>query len=169
MNYYHLGRITYSKMAAEETRDESDTLVAKPSLEEVARSIKKGERSVMAYWNLLSGEVPNCKKLIKEHNLKIIGTHRVYIRMAAGCYSRTKLDVVYSHPNALIQCSDYLSRYPNIKQIPVESTEKGIEIIKKIKHGMALGMKEAFDGLEILTEDAANSKENYTDFFIVEK
>ena len=167
MNYYHLGRLTYSKKAAEETKNEGDILIAKESLEEVAGSIKEGEKAVMACWNLLSGEVPNCRKLIKENNLKIIGMHRVYIRMTAGCHSRDKLDAVYSHPNALKQCSDYLSEYPNIKQLPVESTEKGIEIIKKIKHGMALGIKEAFNGLEILTEDAADSKENYTDFFIV--
>ena len=73
MNYYHLGRITYLKKAAEETKNEGDILIAKESLEEVAGSIKEGEKAVMACWNLLSGEVPNCRKLIKENNLKIIG------------------------------------------------------------------------------------------------
>ncbi len=166
MNLYHLGTKTYSQKAAEEIGKGCE-LVARPSLEEVARSVKIGERAVMAYWNLLSGEIPNCLNLIKENKLKIMGMHRITIRMAAGCCSKDRLNAVYSHPNALEQCSDYLAKYQNLKQIPVESTEKGIEIVRKTKNGLALGIKEAFDGLEILTEDAANSKENYTDFFIV--
>lgn len=179
MKLAYLGPKTYSEKTAElfAERIKADVeLVALPSLEEVALSLTTSEAdlAVMAYYNLLAGEVPNCQDLIHKHRLHVIAVQRLSIVMSIGGYHGSKnYSKVYSHPMALAQCSDYLAEnYPVSEQVAVKSTSAGAAIVSETKSGLAIGRSDALaeNGLELIADDICNKldgRKNFTDFYLV--
>ncbi|MBN2421390.1 hypothetical protein JXB27_03880 [Candidatus Woesearchaeota archaeon] len=172
-------RGTFTEKAAHEVAEKikkETKLLPLKSLEDVAMSLtdRRADIAVMAYYNYISGPVKNCLNLINNNNHRIIGIQRIPIELAVCCHPESSdFSVLYSHPNAIKQCSEYFAKnYPEIKKIEVESTATGMEFTKESKKGLAVGMKEAMIemGLKILAENIGNKTDgiqNYTDFYIV--
>jgi prephenate dehydratase len=181
MKIAYLGPRTYSeeaaKLFAERIRGDIE-LVPLPSLEDVALSLAEGEAdlAVMACYNLLAGEVPNCLDLIHEHRLCVMAVQRLPIVMSIGAYpASTDYRKIYSHSMALAQCSDYLAEnFPGSEQVEVASTSEGAAIVSKTKSGLAIAHTGALteSGLEIIATDISNSSgrgKNFTDFYLVSR
>ncbi|MFA6089049.1 MAG: prephenate dehydratase domain-containing protein [Candidatus Woesearchaeota archaeon] len=156
------------------------TLIEKPSHEAIAREIaKNGSVGVIGYYNYLEGLVQECVDLIYENNLHIIDTKRITITLAMGRHTtNSNNSIVYSHPKALAQCSNFLYKnYPDINLIETPSTTDAINKVLKEKKGLVIAKKESLKkchkkGIEIIANDIGNNKnnkQNYTDFYVVSK
>jgi prephenate dehydratase len=80
---------------------------------------------------------------------------------------------VHSHPMALLQCIDYLEKYPNWKLVETEDTALSAKHLHhhRSKHVAAIASELAATlfGLEILSPDIQTMKNNYTRFLILQR
>ena len=75
--------------------------------------------------NSTAGSVKKVYDLMIHHNFSIVRTFRLKIDhnlLALPGASLDQITEIYSHEQAINQCSEFLKRYPNIKVIPVENT-----------------------------------------------
>jgi prephenate dehydratase len=79
---------------------------------------------------------------------------------------------VYSHPQALAQCKEYLQTL-GVETIPAYNTAGSAKMIReeKLKGAAAIASARAAElyGLEILARNIQTIKENYTRFFVLRK
>jgi chorismate mutase/prephenate dehydratase len=80
---------------------------------------------------------------------------------------------VYSHHQGLIQCSSYLSEYPEWKQMPYFDTAGSAEYVAreglKYKACIAGKMAASIYGLSIASQDIQDNRNNSTRFVIISK
>ncbi len=80
---------------------------------------------------------------------------------------------VHSHPMALLQCMDFLKKYPNIKLVEDKDTAETARRIqeKKLKGIAAIASKTASEmyDLEIIAPEIQTIKNNMTRFVIIKK
>lgn len=83
------------------------------------------------------------------------------------------LKKIYSHPQALAQCEDFLKKLKGVEIIPTYDTAGSAKMIKekKILDGAAIAGKQAgkYYGLKILKSGLENHKKNFTRFLILSK
>ncbi len=172
---------TYSEQATHELAKnikEDMEFVPLVSLETVAKSVdsNNSDFGVVPYYNYLEGLVQECLDLVYENDLRIIGAKRFPIVLSIGSHKDwSDRDVVYSHPKALAQCSDYLlDHHPKSKQVAVTSTAEGAKKVSETKSGLAVASLKALEkyGLNIIAENVGNKRQgrtNFTDFYLVSK
>jgi len=84
----------------------------------------------------------------------------------------TNITTIYSHPQALAQCDEFLSKL-KVEIVPGYDTAGSAKMIKekKLKNCAAIASKRAADiyGLEILAPEIETSANNYTKFVAVSK
>jgi len=82
------------------------------------------------------------------------------------------ITTIYSHPQALAQCEEFLGKV-NVETMPVYDTAGSAKMIKekKLKNCAAIASKRAADiyGLEILAPEIETSANNYTKFVAISK
>lgn len=102
---------------------------------------------------------------VAEYVLKI--EHRL-ILLKGGDLSRVRR--VYSHEQAIGQCSRFLSeKLPNAKIIPVSSTAKSVEMIASFEDAGICGAHLCPPGMMLLPENIADEQNNYTHFLLIRK
>lgn len=124
--------------------------------------------------NSSTGEVRDSIDLIKEKDVFIVGEIALKIKQnLLGIKGSEIEDVryVYSHEQALMQCSKFLKEYDNWELKPYSNTAASAELIKKENNKQNacianIKTKNIFD-LELLAEGINNNKENYTRFVII--
>ena len=79
---------------------------------------------------------------------------------------------VYSHPQALGQCKEYLQKIKAVT-VPFYDTAASVKMLKdeKLKNAAAIGSAgaAAIYGMKVLAKDIETNKHNYTRFFVVSK
>ncbi|WP_367773363.1 prephenate dehydratase [Flavobacterium sp. WC2421] len=148
------------------------------SFEELVDSLLSGksEQAVMAIENSIAGPIIPNYALIDKNNLHIIGEHYLSIHQNLMALKGQKLEdivEVHSHPMALLQCMDFLKKYPNIKLVEDKDTAETARRIqeKQLKGIAAIASKTAsimYD-LEILAPEIQTIKNNMTRFVIIKK
>lgn len=130
--------------------------------------------AIMAIENSIAGSIIPNYALIDKNNLHIIGEHYLDIQhnlMALPGQTIADITEVHSHPMALLQCKEFLKKYPTIKLIEDKDTAETAERINKnnLKGIAAIASKTAAEifNLEILAEGIQTIKENETRFVIV--
>lgn len=99
----------------------------------------------------------------KEYAVKI--DHRLFMR---GGAELKKIKRVYSHAQAIEQCSRFLrNNLPDAKLIAVPSTAAGLEMISSPEDAGIAGAHVRADGLTHSKENIADESENYTYFLLV--
>ena len=82
-----------------------------------------------------------------------------------------QIQAVYSHPQALAQCHKYLENQ-RWEIIPTYDTAGSVKIIKEQKklNAAAIASERAAQiyGMQILSRNIADNKENYTRFFVID-
>ncbi|MCL2389579.1 MAG: prephenate dehydratase [Elusimicrobia bacterium] len=76
---------------------------------------------------------------------------------------------IYSHPQALAQCRQWLSKhYPNAELFETSSTSAAVKHITKDKHGAAVASKAASSlySVKLLSQNIQDT-ENFTRFFVI--
>ncbi len=131
---------------------------------------------IMAIENSLAGSLLPNYALLQEYPLFIRGEEYVRIEhhlLALPEQSMSEIRVVKSHPMALMQCSEFLEKYPHIQQVETDDTAgsaRQIALHKEIGAAAIASARAAeIFGLQILARGIENLKQNYTRFFIVSK
>ena len=148
------------------------------SFEELVDSLLSGktEQAVMAIENSIAGPIIPNYALIDKNNLHIIGEHYLSIHQNLMALKGQKMEdivEVHSHPMALLQCMDFLKKYPNIKLVEDKDTAETARRIqeKQLKGIAAIASKtaSAMYDLEILAPEIQTIKNNMTRFVIIKK
>jgi prephenate dehydratase len=148
------------------------------SFEELVASLLSGksDQAVMAIENSIAGPIIPNYALIDKNNLHIIGEHYLDIHqnlMALKGQTIDDIQEVHSHPMALLQCMEFLKKYPNIKLVEDKDTAETARRIheKQLKGIAAIASKTASEmyDLEILAPEIQTINNNMTRFVIIKK
>ena len=123
--------------------------------------------------NSIEGSVNQTYDLFLDYDLKVKGEVIVKIAhclIANPTATLKDVKTVYSHPQALAQCRNYLERQ-NWELIPTYDTAGSVKLIKEknLINAAAIASEKAAEiyGMKILAKDVADNLENYTRFFVL--
>ncbi|MFM9825005.1 prephenate dehydratase [Flavobacterium sp.] len=148
------------------------------SFEELVDSLLSGksDQAVMAIENSIAGPIIPNYALIDKNNLHIIGEHYLDIHQNLMALKGQKIEdilEVHSHPMALLQCMEFLKKYPSIKIVEDKDTAETAKRIheKQLKGIAAIASKTASEmyNLEILAPEIQTINNNMTRFVIINK
>lgn len=159
--------------------NEEIELIMCNSFEKVTESINnfKADFGVLAIENTIAGSILPNYNLIDDNDLVILDEVFLNIQMyIMALESETIHDIVeiHSHPVALLQCKNYLQKFPPHFKI-IEGKDTASEA-KKIKEGNLKGVaaiagKQVAEkyGLKILDSKIQNNSDNQTRFVLIGK
>ena len=148
------------------------------SFEELVDSLLSGksDQAVMAIENSIAGPIIPNYALIDKNNLHIVGEYYLDIHQNLMALKDQEIDdilEVHSHPMALLQCMEFLKKYPNIKIVEDKDTAETARRIHKnqLKGIAAIASKTAANmyDLEILAPEIQTINNNMTRFVIINK
>jgi prephenate dehydratase len=132
--------------------------------------------AVIPIENSLTGSVHQNYDLLLKYDLSIAG--EIYLRivhclMVLEGVRLSDINKVYSHPQALEQCQQYLESWKEIEIVPTYDTAGSAKILveKKIRNGAAIASEQAAKdfGLQILKRGIESNHRNYTRFLVLKK
>lgn len=166
----------YSQLAMQEYFGKNINSWHVDSWRDAMEAIKSGEAdyAVLPIENSSAGIVSENYDLLVEYDNCIVGEQIIKIDHALlALPGATKEDItdIYSHPQALMQCSKYLETHRNWEKHSYKNTAMASQKVKedgKI-HKAAIGSKLNADiyGLQVLEEAIQDNKNNFTRFIIV--
>jgi chorismate mutase/prephenate dehydratase len=166
----------YSFEAMKTFFDDSIHPIHVPTWKEAMELVTNGEAdfAVLPIENSTAGIVSDIYDLLLQYNNYIVGEQIIkidHMLMALPGTSPEDIDVVYSHPQGLAQCKDFLSGYPQWKQRNVLNTAMAAEKVARegLRNQAAIASRSAAEyfGLEILKGDGLSKEKNSTRFIIV--
>lgn len=169
---------SFHHQVVKEYYDEKVSVDECMSFEELVASLLSGksDQAVMAIENSIAGPIIPNYALIDKNNLHIIGEHYLDIHQNLMALKGQKIEdiqEVHSHPMALLQCMEFLKKYPNIKLVEDKDTAETARRIheKQLKGIAAIASKTASEmyDLEILAPEIQTIKNNMTRFVIIKK
>ena len=123
--------------------------------------------------NSLGGSLHINYDLLLKYNLKIIGEFNLPINHCLLCHPNSdidKIEYITSHPQALIQCTEYIQNN-NLKEQDFFDTAGAAKFIidNEKKNIAAIASKRAAEiyGLKVLKENIQNKSINYTRFLLL--
>ena len=146
-------------------------------LPNVFESVEKGESQygVVPVENSLEGSINQTYDLFLESNLKVCGEIVLRVTHCLIANPETELKsirLVYSHPQALAQCRNFLERL-NCPLIPAFDTAGSVKMLKeeRIADAAAVASERAAEiyGMKILAKGIEDYPNNYTRFFVLSK
>jgi len=144
---------------------------------DVFDSVEKQEAQfgVVPIENSLEGSVNQTYDLFLKYDLKVRGEVVVKIEHCLIANPNTKLaavKAVYSHPQALAQCRNFLEK-SSWELIPTYDTAGSVKMLKEkgLKNAAAVASERAAElyEMKILARNIADNPENYTRFFVLSK
>jgi chorismate mutase/prephenate dehydratase len=125
--------------------------------------------------NSLEGSVNQTYDLFLTHDLKVCGEIILRISHCLIANPNTSLEAVkavYSHPQALAQCRNFLERLGR-ELIPTYDTAGSVKMLKEkdLKDAAAVASEKAAEiyGMKILAREIEDNPANYTRFFVLSK
>lgn len=126
--------------------------------------------------NSTAGEVTAVYDLLMQHSLYIVDEISFPIAhslMGKPGTTMANIQTIYSHPQALMQCSTFLLEHKDWLQVSLSNTAVSAKKVSEDKDETtaAIGSKEAskFFGLEVIKEKISNERANTTKFIIIKK
>lgn len=142
------------------------------TLEAVTR--EDADYAVLPIENSSAGAVAETYDLLLKSKLHIVGEQVLPVAhhlMAVPGSHLEDLREIHSHPQALSQCRNFLSQYPDIVQVPSLNTAlsaKHISLLKdKRKAAIAGSYAARLYGLQILLESIHDNPHNTTRFVVI--
>ena len=165
----------YSESAAKKFFKEEIQTVPCNSFEEALKLTENGESdySILPVENSIEGTVGQSIDAITHTELYAIGEE--YFKVEHCLISIGKLEdieTVYSHPQALGQCSDFI-KTRQLKTVPTYDTAGSVKIIKEINDTQSAAIASNDAGnlykIPIVKQGIENNTNNYTRFLIFSK
>jgi len=144
---------------------------------DVFQSVANGKTDygVVPIENSQAGSINDTYDLLLQSDLNIVG--EVYLRvvhclMALPGETITDIKKIYSHPQALAQCEEFL-RSLNAEIVPTYDTAGSAKMIKEggLRNAAAIAGKRVSQiyGMGILAEGIQTNPRNFTRFFVIAK
>lgn len=171
-------RGAFSEIASKYYFGDSVKLFPSYSFNEVFKKVKTNEVNfgVVPIENTLYGSIFETYDLLLKYSLKIFGELNLQINhhlLAFNSYKINQIKKVFSHPQALGQCSEFLTKLKNAKINPAYDTAGAINfsIEKSTEPTAIIASRKAAElhNLFILKKNIQNNSENFTRFLIVGK
>jgi len=145
-----------------------------PSFDRAFEAVVSGEadRAVLPIENSLFGSVHQNYDLLREHDLSIVAEVQLRIRhqlLGLESASLDKITDVFSHPQALGQCRQFIKQHlPNARIVPSYDTAGAAKDVARdgnSAHAAIASRAAAAEyGLKTLASDIESNHENYTRF-----
>ena len=151
-------------------------LICCDTFEQVFEAMKKDDNVVglVAIENTIAGSLLHNYELLRESKQTIVGEHKLRISHSIMCLpddNWADIEEVNSHPVALMQCRDFLSKHNMMKVVEVSDTAGAAANISKYqRHGhAAICHKDAAKiyNMKVLQEGIETNKHNFTRFLIL--
>ncbi|WP_253294682.1 prephenate dehydratase [Anaerocolumna aminovalerica] len=169
---------SYTEQAMEEYFNTDIECFYAPTFKEIMEVIKIGEADygVLPIENTSTGGIADIYDLLVEYDNYIIGEHVVKVQQALLGLPEAKLEdikKVYSHPQALMQCSKFLESHLHMSPVEWLSTSdsaKKVQEDQDITQGAIASVRAAkCYKLKVLKESINHENTNSTRFIIITK
>ncbi|OCW96614.1 chorismate mutase [Alishewanella sp. HH-ZS] len=146
------------------------------SFNEIVKAVETGhaDYAVLPIENTSSGSINEVYDLLQHTRLSIVGelTHPIeHCLLGLPGTDLSKVRQVCSHPQVIAQCSQFLLGLTNVKIEYCESSSAAFAKVKALQDPtiIAIGGEEGgkLYGLEVLTRELANQKQNVSRFIVV--
>ena len=167
----------FAHLAAERLFDLPEMLFVS-NFNSVFRAINGGlcEYGVLPIENSLAGSVNAIYDLLNEHNVSIVRSIRLKVDHSLLTHPGVKLEEIreiYSHQQAISQCSEFLSTLKDVRVIAVENTAEAARMVAmsgdKTKASLSSRLCAELYQLQVLKNAVQNRDNNYTRFICIAK
>lgn len=166
-----LGAYSYSHLVGLKVFSDSDFVFCQ-KIEDIYDSVENGNADfgVAPIENLIHGSVRESIRSLSKCKVKIVHAYDYPIHHCLASLS-SEFSKIISHPQALGQCSEFLSSHKDKKIEETTSTSKAMELASKNKEYAAVGSLEAAKhfNLRVLKEKIEDNHDNETRFFLISK
>lgn len=168
----------FSESAAQKFLGENAICCPAESFEKVFDLVNKDkvDLGIIPIENTLYGSIHRNFDLLLENNVHIVGETNLRIELQLIALPNVKLNqikTIYSHPAALEQCRNFLTKYNKINAIPMYDTAGSVKLMieKQDESIAAIASKKAAEdyGMTILDQGIEDYSENFTRFYIISK
>lgn len=133
-----------------------------------------GLLGIMAIENTIAGSILQNYQIIRESDLVVVGEYKLRIEhslVALPGVDIHQIKEVNSHPMALMQCTEFLDKLPNVKLVEKDDTAGSAKWIKEnnlVDHAAICpsGAAELY-GMNILASGIETNKRNFTRFLVL--
>lgn len=169
---------SYTEQAMEEYFGTDIDSFHAPTFKEIMEVIKDGKADygVLPIENTSTGGITDIYDLLVEYDNFIVGEQVVKVQQALLGLPESKLEDienVYSHPQALMQCSKFLRSHPRMQPIECISTSDSAKKVSQdndITQGAIASIRAAkCYNLKVLKESINHENTNSTRFIIITK
>ena len=167
----------YAHIAAERLFDLPEMLYVN-NFDSVFRAVSSGlcEYGILPIENSLAGSVNAIYDLLGEHNVSIVRSVRLKVDHSLLAQPGAKLEdikEIYSHQQAISQCSSFLSTLKDVRIIAVENTAEAARMVAKSgdksKASISSRLCAELYQLQTLKNAIQNRDNNYTRFICIAK
>ena len=167
----------YSQIACEKIFKDPFIMYFK-SFDAVFAAIEQGlcQYGILPIENSTAGSVNKVYDLMIRHNFSIVRTFRLKVDhnlLANPGATMDSIKEIYSHEQAISQCSEFLSSLPGVKVTAVENTAMASEMVAKSGRTdiAALSSRSCAElyGLKCLAASVQDQGNNYTRFICISK
>ncbi len=167
---------TFTHQAATGHFGHAADFIPQADISMIFNEVEKGEIDfgVVPIENSTEGVVSYTLDKFVDSDLKICSEIIVSVdlHLISVCSKISDVKTLYSHPQALAQCRNWLARHlPHVSLKNVDSTASAAKVLSKNKNAAAIASDLAanFYGLNILARKIQDSKKNFTRFLVLGK
>ena len=166
-----------SQMACDRLLPRGNIVYVK-TFEAVVSAVESGlcKFGVLPIENSSNGSVRAVYELLQDHRLSIVRSTRLCIRHELLAMPGVKMDditEIYSHEQAIGQCSRFLESLNGVRVIPCDNTAVAAKMVSERgdRHAAAISSHAcaALYGLDTVRDDIQDSDNNYTRFICIAK
>lgn len=169
---------THTQQAMEDFFGENIIGISSPTFQNVMEAVEKGDADygVLPIENSSTGGITANYDLLLNYSNCIVGQYVNKINqclLALPGTGTADIKKVFSHPQGLLQCSEYLKKHPEMEQIEYSNTAASAKKVAADgdKSQAAIAAKRAAKeyGLQVLEENIQQEKNNSTRFIVIGK
>ncbi|HOC90262.1 MAG TPA: prephenate dehydratase [bacterium] len=168
----------YSELAALKFFGEKASCVPCALFEQVFDAVISGRTryGILPVENSSTGSIHLNYDLLLQHEVTIVGEvyYRVDHQLIAHAGAKLQdLRVIYSHPQALEQCRQFIASLPGVRAVPAFDTAGSVRMIleQNLHDAAAIASRRAAEirGMQIISENIQDIAENYTRFLLISR
>ena len=165
---------TFTEAAAFKRFGHAHVGVPCASIDDVFRKVESGEASygVVPVENSTEGGVGRTLDLLMQSPLRMCGEVLLAVHQCLLSQDKdlAKIKRVYSHPQSLGQCQDWLNTHlPHAERVSVASNAEAASLAAKEKHSAAIAGKQAAErfGIDVQAANIEDDPRNTTRFLVI--